>query len=196
MSHHTNGHSTHPATLDVIAGPMFSNKSLELIGRIRRVQYAKKKTLCFYPETDTRTEHETIGSRSLSKPEPAIACKSARDILQHITPNIAAVGIDEAQFWDMEEPELLGLVCLELVRKHGINVKVAGLDLDASDKPFEVVAFLMAIADRVTKTRAVCVQCGSEYGSRSQRLVKTNARTLVGDADAYEARCTHCFEPH
>ena len=47
MPHRTNGHSTHPATLDVIAGPMFSNKSLELIGRIRRVQYAKKKTLCF-----------------------------------------------------------------------------------------------------------------------------------------------------
>jgi thymidine kinase len=196
MSHHTNGHSTHPAILEVIAGPMFSDKSRELVSRIRRVQYAKKRTLCFYPARDTRPDGDFIKPRPLEEPEPAIKCHKCIDILEHITPDVVAVGIDESQFWEMDNPMELARVCLILVREHKLRVIVAGLDIDASDKPFEVTANLMALADMNTKTRAVCVVCGSEYGSRSQRLVPSKERTLVGDTDAYEARCTHCFEPH
>ena len=54
---------------------------------------------------------------------------------------------------------------------------------------------LMAIAEEVTKTRAVCIQCGSP-ASYTQRLIASRERVVVGAADAYEARCRACFDPN
>jgi thymidine kinase len=53
---------------------------------------------------------------------------------------------------------------------------------------------LMAIAEEVTKVRAVCTVCGSP-ASRSQRLVEETATLVVGGTESYEARCRSCFEP-
>jgi thymidine kinase len=195
MSHHTNGHPTRAVKLEVIAGPMFSEKTLELIRRVRRAQHGHEKTICFYPNMDTRTEEGTIGSRPLRDREPAIGCNDAREILELIPDNVTTVGIDEGQFWNMDDPRVLSTVCLHIVRVMKKRCIVAGLDIDASDEPFEVMARMMALSDDVTSTHCVCVVCGTEDGSRSQRLVDSNARTLVGDKETYEGRCTHCFEP-
>ena len=53
---------------------------------------------------------------------------------------------------------------------------------------------LLAIAEYITKTLAICVVCG-EPANHTQRLVASSDRVLVGATGLYEARCRHCFDP-
>jgi hypothetical protein len=99
------------------------------------------------------------------------------------------VGIDEGQFFDAELPA----VCNTLADQ-GKRVIVAGLDQDYLGKPFEPMPQLLAIAEYITKTLAICVVCGAP-ANHTQRLVASQERVLVGASGAYEARCRGCFDP-
>jgi thymidine kinase len=99
------------------------------------------------------------------------------------------VGIDEGQFFDAELPAICGQLA-----DRGTRVIVAGLDQDYLGKPFEPMPQLLAIAEYITKTLAICMVCGGP-ANRTQRLVPSRERVLVGDAGTYEARCRHCFDP-
>ena len=76
----------------------------------------------------------------------------------------------------------------------GKRVIVAGLDQDYLGKPFEPMPQLLAIAEYITKTLAICVVCGNP-ANHTQRLVQSQERVLVGASGAYEARCRVCFDP-
>jgi hypothetical protein len=52
---------------------------------------------------------------------------------------------------------------------------------------------LLAIAEYITKTLAICVVCGNP-ANRTYRKKRRGGRVLVGGADLYEARCRRCFE--
>ena len=71
---------------------------------------------------------------------------------------------------------------------------VAGLDQDYLGRPFEPMPQLLAIAEYITKTLAICVVCG-DPANHTQRLVASSDRVLVGASGLYEARCRHCFDP-
>jgi thymidine kinase len=47
---------------------------------------------------------------------------------------------------------------------------------------------LLAVADEVMKIHAICTVCGAP-ATRTQRLSKSTAQVLLGETDAYEARC-------
>ena len=68
------------------------------------------------------------------------------------------------------------------------------LDQDYLGRPFEPMPQLLAIAEYITKTLAICVVCG-EPANHTQRLVASGDRVLVGATGLYEARCRHCFDP-
>jgi thymidine kinase len=53
---------------------------------------------------------------------------------------------------------------------------------------------LLAVAEYITKTLAICMVCG-EPANHTQRLVKSRELVLVGATDSYEARCRKCFDP-
>ena len=76
----------------------------------------------------------------------------------------------------------------------GKRVIVAGLDQDYLGRPFEPMPQLLAIAEYITKTLAICVVCG-DPANHTQRLVASSDRVLVGATGLYEARCRHCFDP-
>jgi len=100
---------------------------------------------------------------------------------------IRRLGIDEAQFFDDELPD----VCNKLANK-GIRVIVAGLDMDFLGKPFGPMPAIMAIAESVTKVHAVCVRCGNP-ALYSYRLVASEAKILLGEKETYEPRCRICY---
>lgn len=180
-----------PGTLEVIAGCMFSGKSEELIRRLRRSLYARQKVQAFKPSLDTRWDGDRGGEiKSHDKRSiPSITVNRASDIEERIDPDTRVVGIDEAQFFD---PELVEVATRLSLR--GLRVICAGLDLDYLGNPFEPMPRLIANADYVTKVLAVCVRCGGP-GTRSQRLVDSKDRVLIGDEKIYEPRCRHCFDP-
>jgi thymidine kinase len=86
------------------------------------------------------------------------------------------------------------LEACDWMANQGKRVIAAGLDKDYLGEPFEPIPALMAIAEDVTKTRAICVRCGSP-ANYTQRLVESDERVVVGAQGLYEARCRRCFEP-
>jgi thymidine kinase len=173
--------------IEVIAGCMFSGKTEELIRRIRRAQIARMKVAIFKPEIDTRYSSDHIVSHSELKLE-STAVKNSAEILQKAQ-DAQVVGIDEGQFFDA------GIVdVVETLASQGKRVVIAGLDQDYRGKPFEPMPQLLAIAEYITKTLAICVVCGNP-ADRTQRTTGSSERVLVGAKDTYEARCRRCFEP-
>lgn len=185
MEHHPPG----SGWLEVIVGSMFSGKSEELIRRLRRAQIARQKVQIFKPAIDNRYSEGHIVSHSEQRIE-SLAVSSAREILVLADLSTEVVGIDEGQFFDHD---LVAVV--NQLAGHGKRVIVAGLDMDYLGKPFEPMPQLMAIAEDVTKTRAVCVVCGGS-ATYTQRLIASQDRVVVGAAGAYEARCRKCFDPY
>ena len=172
--------------LEVVAGSMFSGKSEELIRRLRRAQIAKRKVQIFKPHIDNRYSAGHITSHSAMQIE-AESVASSRELLEKVKPDTEVVGIDEGQFFDPELPA----VCTMLADQ-GKRVIVAGLDQDYLGRPFEPMPQLMATAEYVDKMLAICMQCGAP-ANRTQRLVHSTDRVVVGGAHAYEARCRRCF---
>ena len=175
--------------IEVITGCMFSGKSEELIRRLRRAQIARQKVQIFKPLVDDRYSTDHIVSHS----EMRIASENlenADEIPRRVQPDTEVVGIDEGQFFDARLPE----VCNALA-DGGKRVIVAGLDQDYLRRPFEPMPQLLAIAEYITKTLAICVVCG-DPANHTQRLVASGDRVLVGAAGLYEARCRRCFDPN
>ena len=172
--------------IEVICGSMFSGKTEELIRRIKRAQIAKLKVAIFKPEIDNRFSINHIVSHDEQK-YPSISVTSATDILDQVQ-GATVVGIDEAQFFDMDVVD----VCQKLANM-GKRVIVAGLDQDYRGVPFEPIPQLLAVAEYITKTLAICVQCGRP-ANRTQRLSNDSHRVVVGAEDIYEARCRFCHQ--
>jgi thymidine kinase len=180
---------TAPGWIEVIAGSMFSGKSEELIRRLRRARIARQKVQVFKPKIDVRYSHDHIVSHSEMRHESSTV-DTAAEILARVERGTEVVGIDEGQFFDHE---LVG-VANELARR-GVRVIIAGLDQDYTGKPFEPMPQLLAIAEYITKTHAICVRCG-QPANYSQRTFDSEERVAVGAGDRYEARCRRCFVPH
>ena len=175
--------------VEVIAGSMFSGKSEELIRRLRRAKIARQKVQVFKPLLDSRFSDNHIVSHSEMRHESS-NIHSASEIRDKTEPDTEVVGIDEGQFFDEE----LVNVANELAAR-GVRVIVAGLDQDYTGKPFEPMPQLLAIAEYITKTHAICMKCG-QPANYSQRTFESEERVAVGAADKYEARCRSCFVPH
>jgi thymidine kinase len=174
--------------IEVVVGSMFSGKSEELIRRLRRAQIARQKVQIFKPALDTRYAADHIVSHSEMR-IPSTAVESARELLEQVEADTEVVGIDEGQFFDLELPA----VCNTLADQ-GKRVIVAGLDQDYLGKPFEPMPQLLAIAEYITKTLAICMVCGNP-ANHTQRLVASDDRVLLGTQGTYEARCRRCFDP-
>jgi len=175
--------------VEVIAGSMFSGKSEELIRRLRRAKIARQKVQVFKPKIDARFSDHHIVSHSEMRHESANV-RTAADIRSLVEDGTEVVGIDEGQFFDNE----LVTVANELARR-GMRVIIAGLDQDYTGKPWEPMPQLLAIAEYITKTHAICMKCG-QPANYSQRTFESEERVAVGAAGMYEARCRQCFVPH
>ena len=173
--------------IEVIAGSMFSGKSEELIRRLRRARIARQAVQVFKPAIDDRYSVDDVVSHSDQR-LPSERVAAAEEIWNRVRPETQVVGIDEAQFLDSD----LVAVC-ERLADAGLRVVVAGLDQDYRGRPFEPMPQLLAVAEFITKTRAICVRCG-EPALRSQRLGQSTERVVVGADESYEPRCRGCYE--
>lgn len=174
--------------IEVIAGPMFSGKSEELIRRVTRYHLARIPTQTFKPALDTRYAETEVVSHSRLSTEAQPVADSA-ELLRAVEDRTIVVGIDEGQFFDD------GLVeVAKILAGAGKNLIIAGLDLDYLGRPFEPIPALMLQAEYVTKSLAVCHRCGGA-GLFTQRVVQSDELVVLGATDAYEARCRRCYNP-
>jgi len=173
--------------IEVVCGPMFSGKSEELIRRLRRAEIARQRVQIFKPALDDRYSNSEIVSHSQLRIDSQ-AVESAADIMQRIEARTEVIGIDEANF--------LGHGLVEVVTRLadlGKRVIVAGLDTDYLGRPFDPIPALLALAEQITKTLAICMRCGNP-AKFTQRLIASDDLIVVGAGGMYEARCRRCFE--
>jgi thymidine kinase len=174
--------------IEVICGPMFSGKSEELIRRLRRAMIARKRVQVFKPVIDDRYAAEEIVSHGDLRMRSEVV-DSGKDILARIDWRTEVVGVDEGNFMG---PDLVDAA--QRLADAGKQVIISGLDTDYMGRPFAPIPELLALAESITKTLAICVRCGNP-AKHTQRLVNSNDLIVVGAAGMYEARCRRCFEP-
>jgi thymidine kinase len=174
--------------IEVICGPMFSGKSEELIRRLRRAMYARKRVQVFKPVIDVRYSPDEIVSHADSRMKSEVVA-GAGEILTRLDWRTQVIGVDEANFFGPELTAVAGRLA-----DSGKQVIVAGLDTDYLGRPFPPVPEMLALAESITKTLAICIRCGHP-AKHTQRLVESEDLIVVGAAGMYEARCRRCFEP-
>lgn len=188
------GLPAHFGWIEVITGPMFSGKSEELIRRVRRALIADKQVQAFTAELDVRYGgSEVIASHSQRevKAQPLDHIDNLEGLLE---PDVEVLIIDEIQFVDGPISEVLNRLA-----DRGIRVITAGLAADYRGRPFGHMGELLAVAEKVDKLTAVCVQCGRQ-ATHTQRLLDgepapaDGPTVQVGGAESYEARCRECHE--
>ena len=176
--------------LEVIAGPMFSGKSEELIRRVNRALIAGQAVQVFKPAIDDRFAVDAVASHSGLRLE-ALPVADARAIRELLADGTLLVALDESQFFDSEVVAL----ARELA-DDGRRVVAAGLDLDFRGEPFGPMPELLAHAEVVEKLTAIC-RCGRQ-ATRTQRLIAGSPAhyddpvILVGASERYEPRCREC----
>ncbi len=171
--------------IEVVCGSMFSGKTEELIRRLKRAKIANLKVEIFKPAIDVRYDEVKIVSHDTNAILSTPLDNSQKILL--LAQDADVIGVDEAQFFDKELPN----VCDELAFR-GVRVIVAGLDMDYLGQPFGPMPDIMAKADYVTKLHAICMKCGG-IANYSYRKVPNEDQVMLGEKDVYEPRCRKCY---
>ena len=183
------GHS-----FELITGPMGCGKTEALLRRIRRCIIAKKKVKVISPEIDTREKGDYIKSRNGLWLD-AIKVKHSTQIMTIIKPEDEIIAIDELQFFDSNIVKVISKLMNE-----GKRIIGTGLELDFKAEPFGSMPDLLCLATSVDKLHAVCMKCGCDHATRTQRLIngkpadKNSPLIMIGGDETYEARCLKCYE--
>ena len=149
---------------------------------------ARRRVEVFKPVIDNRYSSDEIVSHADQR-LPSQVIDSPDQILKNLDWKTQVVGIDEANFLGS------GLVSVaNQLADVGKQVIIAGLDTDYLGRPFQPIPDLLAQAESITKTLAICMRCGNP-AKHTQRLVESEDLIVVGEKGTYEARCRRCFEP-
>jgi thymidine kinase len=179
--------------VEAITGCMGSGKTEELTRRVRRSRLAGRRVAVFgfqFPdEEDLNAPDEEI---HFSDEEMRIQpVRSSEHLAASIPPAAEVVAVVDAQFFDKGLSDVL-----RGFADHGMQVIVAGLDMDFLGQGFGPMPEILAQAEEVLKLYAGCA-CGSS-ATRSQRLIDGKPATaqsaLMGSRREwkYEPRCRAC----
>lgn len=176
--------------LIVHTGSMFSGKTSSLEKDVKRFTIAKYKTIAFKPAIDGRYKRNEIVTHDLTTMDAILVndIDELIDYVNEIEPDVIA--IDEIQFLGGGVDRII--LGINRFLEKDLTVIVAGLDMDFTGIPFEIVKELMPISDYLYKHHAVCVRCGTD-GWVSNRKSKDQERIKVGTSKEYEPLCRKCF---
>eukprot|EP00824_Muranothrix_gubernata_P010392 TRINITY_DN23398_c0_g3_i1.p1 TRINITY_DN23398_c0_g3~~TRINITY_DN23398_c0_g3_i1.p1 ORF type:complete len:316 (+),score=31.38 TRINITY_DN23398_c0_g3_i1:41-949(+) len=144
----TTGVNVSHGHVQLIIGPMFSGKSTELLRRIRRYTYSRRRCLVIKYRKDTRYSADCMATHDRQSIS-AHPCEQLSEV-ESIVSNYDVVGVDEGQFY----PDIAEWA--EEQANRGKVVIVAALDGTFQRKPFGRVLDLIPLSESVTKLTAVC----------------------------------------
>lgn len=198
--------------LEMIVGPMRSNKTAELLRRIEtRRQYAKQHVLLLKPSADTKSSAGVVESRNRngcgkmeaveflsSDPWSSLGVIAATE--QAIGKRLECIAVDEGQFVQ----DLFAFTRCLLDAGH--DVMVSGLELDFRGMPFgemlDLSWLVRTYSGNITELVAYC-SCGAK-ALYPQRLIDGKPAPyespIIMAGDNYEPRCAEHFvlpgKPH
>lgn len=185
--------------IEIIFGPMFSSKTVELITNYNKYSVTSKK--CFYINSikDTRSE-SLVSSNTKTKfdiPEEFVGCKTKylRDV---DVDDYDIIFVDEGQFYE----DLVETV-RSWAEKKSKCVFVAGLIATSEREQFGQLLTLFLYASKVTHTTAICLDCISETDAThvcdkfpaafTSALEAKTGKELIGSSDKYKSTCQHHY---
>ena len=179
--------------ITMIVGPMFAEKSGELIITCETLMmYAKKKVKVYKPANDDRFSETEIVSRIGHKIEAEnLPIKLTKDIVKKVVKDCMdydVIAFDEVHFFSKEIVDIVYELSM-----HGKDIYAVGLNLDYTASTFGSVGDLLALADEVKIKRAYFTTCGKE-AKFTQRIIngmpaEYGTQVLIGDKEEYEVRC-------
>jgi thymidine kinase len=177
--------------LYLIAGPMFSGKSTELIRRASRQRVVSQDCLLVgYRKDVERYNDGKTGVRSHSGwtyDKDFIYAETVQEIVHHsLFAEASHVFVDEAQFfhnlielWDN---------CDTLNK----TLVLAGLDVDSGGQMFHEIMSIMPYAIKTFMT-AVCYRCKRDGATLTERVDgDTSGEQKIGGNDLYRSVCVKC----
>jgi thymidine kinase len=194
-----------PGKLEMIVGPMRSNKTAELLRRIEtRREYAKQSVMLLKPSADTKAAAGLVESRNRNgcgkmeaiefpSADPWTVLPVIRTTEQRIGKRVECIAIDEGQF--VHDLFLFTKRLLDA----GYDVMVSGLELDFRGMPFgemlDLSWLVRTYAGNVTELVAYC-NCGAK-ALYPQRMIEGKpadySSPIIMAGDNYEPRCEQHF---
>ena len=188
-------------SLHLILGPMFSGKSSEVLGTIRKYKAIGWPTLVITNTIDMRYSDVPAIISHNSDSYPAIAVPSSglsglRSMSEYTQCRLLI--IEEAQFFSG-----LKEFVLRAVEVDGKDVLCVGLDGDIKRKPFGELLELVPFCNTIVKKHAFCSRCsvptealftskrGGDDATEEQVLASPGptVQVQVGGAELYEPLC-------
>lgn len=174
-------------SLTAIAGPMFGGKSTATLKRILWAKNGENRPVhVFKIAFDNRYADDEIVSHDGLR-APAVSINKIPDTV--FAPG-DIVFLDEIQFWTPEYFEGDVVAWVKSLLSQGIEVVVAGLDMDWKGDPFEVTAKFLAMANITEKLTAHCTVCGRPASKTYKKVQAPESGSVeLGAQESYEARC-------
>jgi len=178
-------------SLSLVTGCMFSGKSSYLLTSIRKYKELEWPT---YVITSNLDKRYTSDNKIVNHNQDYAAADASVKDLEEVSSSkdyleAKVVIIEEAQFY----PDLVEFV-RKAVEVYGKHLIVAGLDGDASRKPFGTLLNLIPYADNIVKLKALCKKCGDGTEALfTSKKVHDDATVDIGGSDKYEALCRKHF---
>ena len=169
-----------------IFGCMFSGKTTELLRRVRARPAGE--VCCFRHARDSRYHTDEVMSHT-GEHYPAHRVARAWMIPECLTPAVTLVALEEIHFFDSDLPDVV-----RQLADAGLDVLLAGLDLNSWGNPLPQADALHPCADELVHLRAVCARCGAP-AERTQRLTPIIDGNLIGGPESFEPRCVNCWRP-
>jgi thymidine kinase len=164
---------------------MFASKTSHLISSIKENSCVNEHTIVVKHALDTRYLKTYIVAHNKQKIE-CIPIHKGTDIFDLLKPSTHTIAIDEIQFFDSEMVHVI-----TKLKRNGLHIYAAGLDLDYKGNPFYIMPDLMAIADHKVRLFAQCI-CGAK-ATKTCRKSSNDTLFLTGHSDIYEPKCDDCF---
>jgi len=188
---------TDAGSIELIVGPMFSEKTTEMLSRVRRAALAGEPAVVVKWAGDTRYEAGAVVAAHSEVRQPSVpgsdACAPIRVVVARrlaaaeLDEDELVVGVDEGQFY----PDLVEQC--EAWAREGRRVIVAALDGDFARRPFGAVCDLVPRCESVEKLRGVCMSCRKRDSVFSQRLSDSTAVVQEGGRESYRSVCRPCY---
>jgi thymidine kinase len=167
---------------------MYADKTTHLISHAQQVG---DKGIVFKPSLDDRYGGGDFIRSHNGEVHDAILfdAKKPGEILNIIAEyaGLSQAIIDEIQFCASDI-----LLVLEKLLTQGLNVIVAGLDLDSEKRGFGSMPEIIEKADEVINLTATCDGCGGAATLTYSKVPKEGV-VAVGAGDLYGAACENCY---
>ena len=171
------------SSLELIAGPMMSGKSTELIRRIKRHEVIGNKVLIINSSSDSR-----CGDEIKTHDNKRITAFKFNNLMEcNIFHSYDVIAIDEAQFFK----DLIEFT--DLLIANDKYIIITGLSGDSEQKKFGDIIDLIPKADKFDLLSGLCIICKDgtlgHFSVRNNNNNNNSEQIFIGDSDIYQCVC-------